>query len=136
MYKAKNGTHRGYKNTEKGYNEFIGYVTFSEDAFMEIEVKVNDFGTIDDQITLSNVNEGEYTINFPRGINLNEKTVLEIQPVFSDSITGQGAFIFVKSLLEGDSKTIHFHSYITKDGFNLSNVFIGVTTCIRIINYE
>ena len=79
MYKAKNGTHRGYKNTEKGYNEFIGYVTFSEDAFMEIEVKVNDFGTIDDQITLSNVNEGEYTINFPRDINLNEKTVLEIQ---------------------------------------------------------
>ena len=68
MYKTKMEHIEDIKIQKKGYNEFIGYVTFSEDAFMEIEVKVNDFGTIDDQITLSNVNEGEYTINFPRGV--------------------------------------------------------------------
>lgn len=63
MYKAKKGTHRGYKNTEKGYNELTILVKFNNAGVSPdlIQTYVNDFNT-PFTITYDVDHTGEYYI--------------------------------------------------------------------------
>lgn len=133
MWKLKDGTHRGYKNTRKNVpSETVFTIIMVGETPTIDKIFINDLGSF----TLENgINEGEYNIVFDTAQGFNSRTYLHIPSLYYFSESTDLELMFLKSQTEGDSSFIQFHCYDIKSN-SLILIPEGAVIHVTIRAYE